>query len=175
MYLKKIILILFLFFSFGLSQPLLSDLPYYIDYKYILNQSTAGKKAQETLKNTLNKGITSIKDKEKKILEEEKKIIQQKKILSPEDYKKKITDLRKKVTALQSERNKLLDKTAKQRAKAKNTLLKTLNPIIKEHMASKNIKIIIAKKNLVMADESLDLTKVIVDLLNKKLKSINLN
>ena len=42
-------------------------------------------------------------------------------------------------------------------------------------MASKNIKIIIAKKNLVMADESLDLTKVIVDLLNKKLKSINLN
>ena len=88
---------------------------------------------------------------------------------------KKIIELRKKVTSLQLERNKLLDNTAKQRAKAKNKLLKNLNPIIKEYMTNNNIKMIIDKKYLVMSDESLDITQKIVDLLNKKLKSIKLN
>ena len=42
-------------------------------------------------------------------------------------------------------------------------------------MKNNNIKMIIDKKFLVMADESLNITKPIVDLLNKKLKSIDLN
>ena len=175
MYLKKIILILFLFFSFGLSQPLLSDLPYYIDYKYILNQSTAGKKAQETLKNTLNKGITSIKDKEKKILEEEKKIVQQKKVISNDEYKKKISELRIKVSSLQKERNDLLQTVAKQRANARKALLKNLNPIVKNYMQEKGIRMVIDKKNVLLADENLDITKNIIGLLNKNLKTIQLN
>ncbi len=68
-----------------------------------------------------------------------------------------------------------MDTVAKQRAKAKNVLLKNLNPIIKEYMKNNNIKMIIDKKFLVMADESLNITKPIVELLNKKLKSIDLN
>ena len=72
--------------------------------------------------------------KEKKILEEEKKLIQQKKIISPEAYKDKVTELRKKVSSLQKERNILLESVAKQRAKAKNELLKNLNTIIKDYM-----------------------------------------
>ena len=42
-------------------------------------------------------------------------------------------------------------------------------------MTNNNIKMIIDKKYLVMSDESLDITQKIVDLLNKKLKSIKLN
>ena len=83
--------------------------------------------------------------------------------------------MRKKVSTLQKQRNQLMDTVAKQRAKAKNVLLKNLNPIIKEYMKNNNIKMIIDKKFLVMADESLNITKPIVELLNKKLKSIDLN
>ncbi len=69
----------------------------------------------------------------------------------------------------------MLNKISKQRLKAKSELLKNLNPIIKEYMISKNIKMVIDKKNLILADKKLDITKEIVDILNKKLKSVKLN
>ena len=132
---KKIFLFISLiFFSF---QNLYADNVYYLDFKLILNESTAGKKAQDFLKNKLESGIKSIKNKEKKIQDEEKEIIQQKKILSPENYKEKVSKLRAKVSSLQKERNRLLETISKQRAKARNELLRNLNPIIKEYMNEK--------------------------------------
>ena len=171
---KKIIYFVLIIFSFSFIN-LGADTPYFIDFKYILNESDAGKKAQTFLKNKLEKGFKDIKEKEKKIQEEEKKIIQQKKLVSAEEYKKKVTDLRKKVSNLQKERNEILKSVANKRAKAKNELLKNLNPIMKDYMKEKNIKMIVDKKSLLLADENLNITKDIMSLLNKQLKSINLN
>ena len=166
------IIVIFLLFT---QNNLIADLPRYLDFKYILNQSEAGKKAQGYLKKSLNDGIKKIKDKEKSIQEEEKKIIKQKKVISAEEYKKQVTNLRTKVASLQKERNELLDRIAKQRSKARNELLKNLNPIIQEYMQKNNVRIVLDKKSLLLADEKLDITKEIIGLLNKKLKSIKLN
>ena len=173
MQLKKFLSIFFL--SLFLSNASLAEIPHFLDFKFILNSSNAGKKAQDYLKNTLNNGLKNISAKEKKILDEEKKIISQKKVISQEEYKKKVDDLRKKVLALQKERNTLLDSVAKKRAKAKETLLKNLNPIVKDYMSEKKIRMVVDKKSLLLADENLDITKDIMNLLNKKLKSINLD
>ena len=75
---------------------------------------------------------------------------------------------------LQKERNKLLQSVAKQRSQARNTLLKNLNPIINDYMKEKKIRMVVDKKSLLLADENLDITKDIMNLLNQKLKSINL-
>ena len=170
---KIIIFIFFIFVSF--QSNILAGTPYFIDFKYILNESEAGKKAQKTLKTRLENNLKKLSEKQKKIQEEEKKIIQQKKIISPEEYKKKVNELRNKVSNLQKERNKILSDISEQRVKARNELLKNLNPIIKDYMLEKKIRMVIDKKNLLLADETLDLTKDIMALLNKKLKSINLN
>ena len=170
---RKILLSLFLLFSS--TQILNAELPYYLDFKYILNNSEAGKKAQNDLKSKLETGLKSLSQREKTIQDEEKKIIEQKKIISVEEYKKKVTELRKKVTTLQNDRNKLLDKIAKQRSKARSELLKNLNPLIKEYMEKNKIRYVMDKKSLILADESLDITKDIVKLLNNKLKAIKLN
>ncbi len=164
-------LLLVLFYQ----KPVVADTTFFLDFKLILNESDAGKKAQNFLKNKLETGIKNIRQKEKKIQEEEKKIIEQKKIISAEDYKKKVSNLRSKVSSLQKERNSLLETVAKQRNKAKNELLKNLNPIVKEYMKEKNIRMIVDKKSILLADDSLDITKDIMSLLNKKIKSINLN
>ena len=166
---KKIIYSLFIFFVFT---NLSADIPHYLDFQYILNKSDAGKKAQDSLKNKLDKGINQLKKTEKALLEEEKKIIQQKKIIKPEEYKKKVNQLRTKVANLQKERNNLLDTVSKQRIKARNELLKNLNPIISEYMKAKNIRMVVDKKSLLLADKNLDITKDVIDILNKKLKSI---
>ena len=170
---KKILFIMVVFIF--TQNNTFADTPYFLDFKSILNESDAGKKAQSFLKNKLEKGIKSLKDKEKKIQEEEKKIIQQKKVISAEEYKKKVTDLRSKVSALQKERNNLLETIARQRSEARKILLKNLNPIIQEYMKQNKIRMVVDKKSLLLADENLNITKDIMNLLNKKLKSINLN
>jgi len=174
MYLTKKLFLIIVFISLNSNSVALSDVPAFLDFKFILNQSDAGKKAQSFLKSKLNNGIKNLQNKEKKIQEEEKKINQQKKIISAEDYKKQVNNLRNKVSLLQKERNALLGNVAKQRSKARNDLLKTLNPILKDYMVEKNIKMVIDKKNILLADDELNITKDIMVLLNKKLKSIDL-
>ena len=71
---KKIILIFtFLVFTSNLN----AEIPYFVDFKYILNQSVAGKKAQDALKSKLEKGLNNLKRKKKRF-RMKKKIIQQK-------------------------------------------------------------------------------------------------
>ena len=169
---KIILTSLLLLFSF--QNKLFSEIRY-VDFKYVLNESKAGKEAQVYLKKKLDNGVKNLKNKEQTIQDEEKKIIKQKKVISAEEYKKKVTELRKKVSSLQTERNNLLDSVAKQRLKARTELLKTLNPIIKDYMKEKKIRLVLEKKSILLADENLNITKEITDLLNKKLKSIKLN
>jgi len=159
---------------FSLQTKLFSEIRY-VDFKYVLNESKAGKKAQDYLKKKLENGVKDLKNKEKAIQDEEKKIIQQKKLISAEEYKKQVTKLREKVSSLQTQRNKLLDSVAKQRSKARTELLKNLNPIIKDYMQEKKIRLVLEKKSILLADENLNITDEITDLLNKKLKSIKLN
>ena len=83
--------------------------------------------------------------------------------------------MRNKVANLQKERNSLLDNVAKQRSQARSELLKALNPIIKTYMQEKKIRMVVDKKSILLADENLDLTKEIIEILNKKLKTIKLD
>ena len=170
---KKIIIVLII--SFSSPQLTLAELPYYLDFKFILNESEAGKKAQTTLKKKLNDGIASLNKREKAIQDEEKSIISKKKIVTPEEYKKLVNELRSKVSKLQKDREKLLQDIAVQRNNAKNNLLRNLNPIIKDYMIEKKIRYVMDKKSLILADENLDITKDIINILNKKLKTIKLN
>ena len=170
---KKTCLILIFFFASQVASS--SEVPYFLDFKYILNESDAGKKAQIYLKDKLEKGIKNLNTEEKKIQEEEKKIIQQKKIISSEEYKKKVSELRLKVSKLQRQRDQLLTSVSKERKKARDILLKNLNPIIKEYMVEKKIRMVIDKKSLLLADEKLNITNDIMKIINQKLKSIKLN
>ena len=172
---KKIKIFLFSLTLIFLTNNLNADMPHYLDFKYILNNSVAGKKAQDSLQKRLKDGINSLNKKEKSLQEEEKKMIQQKKVISQEEYVKKVNDLRKKVSSLRTERNTLLEKISKDRSKARNELLKNLNPIIKDYMQEKKIRLVVDKKNIILADEKLDITKDIMEVLNGKLKSIKLN
>ena len=166
---------IYILFFFAYTTTSFADSTYFVDFKYVLNQSNAGKGAQKFLKSKLDKGIKSLQTKEKQIQEEEKKIIQQKKIISAEEYKKKVATLRGKVSSLQKERNSLLENIAQKKTKARNELLKSLNPIIKNYMKEKKIRMVVDKKSLLLADETLDITQDIIKILNGKLKTIKLN
>ena len=63
----------------------------------------------------------------------------------------------------------------KKKNNARNQLLKSLNPILQKYMDENNIMMIMNEKNVILANSKVDLTKTIIELLNKELKSIKLN
>ena len=166
-------LLYFLCFVFFTSHNLNADTPHFVDFRYVLNEGVAGKKAQTDLKKRLEKNLKEFQAKEKTLQESEKKIIQQKKIITPEEYKKKVQELRSQVSKLQTDRNKFLKIISEQRQKAKNELLKNVNPIIENYMKSKGINMVIDKRNILVASQNFDITKEVIKLLNEKVKTVN--
>jgi len=162
-----------LIITFSVSQNLNAETPHFVDFRYVLNESIAGKKAQTDLKSRLEKGMKGFSNKEKSLQETEKKIIQQKKIITAEEYKKKVQELRSQVSKLQKDRNNLLNTITTQRQKAKNELLKNVNPIIEQYMKEKNINMVLDKRNILVAVKKFDITDEIIKLLNGKVKTIN--
>ncbi len=166
---------IFVFITILFTGSCFAEMPHYVDFQKILNASVAGKKAQDELKKRLDTTIKKLNETQKNLQDEEKKIIQQKKLISAEEYKNKVDKLRKEVSKLQKNRSEALQKISKQRAKAKSELLKNLNPIIKDYMQEKKIRMVLNKKDLIVADEKLDLTKDIMSRLNNKIKSVKLD
>jgi len=146
----------------------------YIDMKYILNNSKAGKGAQDYLANTFKKNQKIFSDKEEALKKEETELLGKKNILSQEQYTKDTDSLRKKVIDYQSERKLSLDKITNQRTDAKKTLLDKINPILVSYSKENNITIILDKRFLVMGDDDLDITKTVISKLDEVLPSLNL-
>ena len=146
----------------------------YLDMKYILNNSKPGKEAQDFLKNTFEKNQEKFTNEEKKLKKAELDLIEKKNILSQDEYKKKADELRKNVASYQSQRRKSLEEIAKKRAKARQDLIKAVNPIIMKYIDDNNISLVIDKKNVVGGNKSFDITEIIIEKLNKELPSLNL-
>ncbi len=146
----------------------------YVDMKYILNNSKAGKGAQSFLQKSFKDNQKQISAKENELKKKESDLLSQKTILSKEEYKKKTNELRKEVSAYQAERRGSLDKIAKKRSEFRQKLLEKLNPILNTYIEENGISIILDKKNMIFAKPDLDITKIIVKKLDTELPSLNL-
>ena len=173
-YFLKIVLLISIY-VFPLEKKLLASDIYFVDYSKVMNESTAGKKAQDYLKNLLKSSNKKFNETAKKLKEDEKKLISQKNALSKEEYKKKADALRKRVFDLNKEREKSIREVATKRKKAGDEMLKNLNPILGKYMKENNIAVVIDKKNVLMGDKKFEITSQIIEILNKEFKSINLN
>ena len=67
-----------------------------------------------------------------------------------------------------------MDNIATKRATARETLIKKIEPILNAYMKENNVSIIVDKKNTLGANPENDITKIIVEKLNKELPSLNL-
>jgi outer membrane protein len=144
-----------------------------LDMKYVLNNSKAGKEAQDFLKKSLLDNNKKFSDIENNLKKEETNLLEKKNILSKEEYQKKADTLRKKVIDYQSQRRTALDKVANQRTKARQTLLKTIDPILNTYIQENDISIVIDKKFVLGGRTDLDITDSIIEKLNKELQSLN--
>ena len=145
-----------------------------LDLSYVLNNSKAGKGAQDFLKKSYNDNAKKYKDMENSLKELEKDLLTKKTVLSKDEYEKKTNELRKKVLDFQSQRRSSLDKIATQRAESKDILLKKIDPLLNNYIKENNISLVVEKKGTLGGSPEIDITKIIVSQLNKELPSLNL-
>ena len=145
-----------------------------LDLTYLLNQSKAGKGAQEFLKKTFDTNSKKFTIIEKKLKEKEKDLLSKKNTLAKEDYTEEMEKLRKSYSEYQVDRRSSLDSLTSKRAQAREVLLKKLDPILKDYISKNNITLVLDKKIILGGAPDYDITKIIVEKINKDLPSLNL-
>ena len=146
----------------------------YLDMKFILNNSKAGKGAQEYLKKSFKENQKRLSNEETKLKKAESDLLAKKSLLTKEEYQTKSSELRKTVMKYQSDRRSSLEKISKLRAEARAKLIKELDPILDNYIKENSISLIVDKKNIVKGRNDLDITNLIVEKLNKQVPSLNL-
>ena len=146
----------------------------YIDMTYVLNNSKAGKEAQEFLKKTLKSSQKEFADREKQLKKEETDLLKKRSTLSEEEYKQKVSELRGKVNKYQAQRKEILDKLTTQRSEARKKLLEKVDPIMERYVKENKISFVLEKKFVLLGSSESDITKIIVNTLNEELPSLSL-
>ena len=146
-----------------------------LDLTYVLNNSKAGKGAQDFLKKSFKDSTQKYSDMEKVLKKEEEDLLTKKTVLSKDEYMKKSDSLRKKVIDYQSQKRASVDRIATLRAESRQKLLKAIDPILETYIKENNVSLVIDKRNTLGGNPDTDITKIITEKLNKILPSLNLN
>jgi len=146
----------------------------YLDIKFVLNNSKAGKGAQDFLQKSFQENQKKFLDRENELKDDESNLLAQKAILTKEEYQKKSDNLRKKVIDYQSQRRASLEKITTQRAEARQKLLEKVNPIVSTYIEENDVSLVLDKKNILLGKTDLDITLTIVEKLNKELPSLSI-
>ena len=146
-----------------------------LDMKFVLNNSSAGKGAQDFLKKNFDKNQKEFLTMEQNLKKEENDLLAKKTVITREENQKKADELRKKVIDYQSQRRLAMDQIATKRAESREILMKKLIPIVDTYIKENNISLVMDKKNMIGGSTEYDITKIIIDKLDKELPSLNLN
>ena len=166
-----IFLILFLF----LSSNLRADTIVYIDIDKILQNSKAWKLVIKKLNKTNEKNIKNFKKIEEDIKKEEKDLVAKKNVLSTEEFEKKLRELNNKINDYRETRRNAIDSVTKNRIAATADFAQKIKPILTDYAKENNIKMIIQKKNIIMGKSELDITKIILDIVDKEISKLKIN
>ena len=145
-----------------------------LDMKYVLNNSKAGKSAQEFLKKKFHNNIKQFTDMENELRKEETDLLGKRTILSKEEYTKNVDELRKKVIDFQSQKKITDDKNAALWTKLRKTLLQKIEPILDSYINENNISLVIDKKYMIGGSTENDITKIIIEKLDETLPSLDI-
>ena len=171
-YLVKIFVITF--FLFNCTNSFAEEKIVVLDLTFVLNNSKAGKGAQDYLKKSFEGKGKKFQKMQEDFKKEEKDLLAKKTVLSKEEYSKKLVNLRNKVASFNNERRTALEKITTQRAEAKETLLNKIDPILNDYIVKNDVSLVIDKKFTLGGKPENDITDIIVKKLNEELPSLNL-
>jgi outer membrane protein len=173
---KKSINFFFLFlFLFSLDKVYAAEIKIsFIDVDYIYSNSKIGKKINNQLDTDKKKIDDEFSGYQKKIQDEKEKLISQKNILSEEEFRNKSINLEKNVkkyNKLISDNNK---KFIKYKSQTKVIFLKKLMNIVQVYAENNSIQLVLNKKDIIIGQNTMDISNDVLELVNKKMNDIKL-
>jgi len=160
-----------IFFFFFYSNYSIADTKIvYIDLDNIFQKSNHGKKIISKLNELNNKNISNIKVKENEIIELDKEVKIKKNLITQNDLNLMISDLNNKVSDLKIYRDNLIKNYEENKNNEIKDFFNRINPILQDYMTKNSIDFILDKKNIFIATKNNDITDVILELINNKIK-----
>ena len=169
---KKFIFFIFFFLNINFSYAETNIV--YLDLDFIFSNSLVGKYINLEIEKKHKQNIENFKKEEKALKDEEIKIISQRNILKNDEFEKKINELRNKVNLYRKHRQASINNLNQLRIDSTNKILQVVNPILTEYSKKNSISMIVQKKYIVIGKSELNITQVILDQLNDKIKKIEL-
>ena len=171
----KLFVITFLILGYTNSNTSAETNVVYLDLKIIMNESVAGKKAQDYLAKQHENNLAGFKKTAEKLKKEEMDLIAKKQVMEKAEYKQEIEKLRSKAASFAKERRDKTEKLAKTRMKARNDLLSAIKPLLEKYSNENGVDLVIDKKNVIIGKSNIDITSIIIKELNQVLPSLKLN
>ena len=165
---RKYLFIFIVFFLFSNPVKCLgNDKISYIDIEFLINNSNLGKQILKTFNDLKTKNLEDLSRKESDLKKQNEEIVKIKNVISEEELEKKIKILKLEIKEFNIHKEKISLETNKLRNKEIENFFKKINPLIQKYMDENSIDIIIDKKNIFIARSEYDITKDILDLINK--------
>lgn len=146
-----------------------------IDIQKILDESKASKSARDQVSALKKKYTDEANAEGRKLSEMEKQIKSQQKALSPEAFGAKVRDFQNKVKQDQiiiAKKRKILQAAY---AKSLGLIRDTVVTIVAEIAKERDIDLVLAKGNILFSKNGVDITKDVLDHLDKRLSKVTIN
>ncbi len=160
-------LILVLFYQ---NLSIANDKIAYIDLDYIINKSNAGNKLLKELENLNKSNLKKLSLIKKEIDKNKDEIIKVKNVISEKEFKNKIEEQKKSIREFDKTKKKLENEINELRRKKMIEIVKKINPILEKYMEENSIEVLLKKESIYLSKNNYDITKQILDLVNKKIK-----
>ena len=144
-----------------------------VDINSLIANSKAGQSIKSKLKEEKDSLVKQFKKKEENLKKQEQKLVSQKNVLSEEEFRIKAKTLNEKINLYKKEKKTKLDEVAKNRNKRVSILLEAINELLIDYSTKNSITLVVDKKYTIISKNEIDLTNVILDSLNEKIKKIN--
>ena len=166
--------VLILFFSANISLAFAEKIVY-IDMDKIMQISKAGKNAISKINDQKKKDVSKFQKIEKELKSREQELITKKNVISVEEFNKKLETLTKEINNYRTLRQEAIDLSTKSRLNASADFAEKIKPILADYASENDIDMIIQKKNIIMGKTDLDITDVILKIVDKKINKLKVN
>ena len=167
-YLHQLLLIFFIYLiSINFSN---SKETAFIDIDFIIANSNIGKKVLLSINKLDKENIKNLKKKNKSLQELEISIKNKKNIISDDAFKKEVVSFQAKVKKFKEEKNKIVKNFNEVKRKELENVFKKISPIINDYMEENSVSVLLDSKNIFMGTKKSNLTKDILDRINKEIK-----
>ena len=168
-YLNKLILIIFIFFTF-INASISKENIGFVNIDYLIQNSNIGKKLLANINDKDKKNLDNLKKKNKILQDLESSIKKKKNVISDEAYNKEVIDFKKKFQEFSKEKNEIVKEFNIYKKSEIENIFKKINPIINSYMEENSVNLLFDSKNIFMGAKKLNLTEDILKKINNELK-----